>query len=286
MRLAPRGDACVNFDFTRVAMVGFGKLLIGFAVKIAVVTPYYKETLDQIQRCHRSVKDQTVPCDHFLVSDGFPQDVIDGWDAHHIRLPNHADYGDTPRMVGAASAASLGYDAILLLDADNWFEPVHVETLVALARESEADVITCTRMLRRCVDLTPMGACTESDGNTFNDTNCYMVMARAFPIFRAWGFKDPSLGIVGDRIFWNALKTLPLKLAHSDRATVNYVTTFGFHYAIRGEEPPENAKDIVRMPDGKFKMMSWAESREYLKKLMDEQAETSTSILAGEYIAK
>lgn len=251
-------------------------------MKIAVVTPYYKETLDQIERCHRSVVDQTVACDHFLVSDGFPQDAIDTWGAIHLKVPNHKDYGDTPRMIGAGSAASLGYDAILLLDADNWFEPEHVEVLLRLAQESSADVITCTRMLRRSTDLSPMGACLESDGKTFNDTNCYMVMRRAFPIFRAWGFKDPSLGIVGDRIFWNALKTLPVKIAHSDRATVNYVTTFAFHYVIRGEEPPAGSKDIVRMPDGSFKMMTWDESRAYAASLADNQAARAAAQLSSQ----
>ncbi|RYD67416.1 MAG: glycosyltransferase, partial [Verrucomicrobiaceae bacterium] len=163
-------------------------------MKIAVVTPYYRETAEQLTRCHQSIKDQTVKTDHFFVSDGFPNPIVDTWDCVHIKVPNHADYGDTPRLIGAASAASLRYDAILLLDADNWFEPDHVQTLLDVQAREQADVVTCSRMLIRS-DLTRMGECIESDGKRFNDTNCYLVMKHAFPLFRAWGFKDPSLGV-------------------------------------------------------------------------------------------
>lgn len=225
-------------------------------MRIAVVTPYYKETLEQLQRCHDSVKNQTLPTDHFLIADGFPKPEVDGWDCFHLKIPNHADYGDTPRAIGTASAAAMKYDAILLLDGDNWYEPDHVEALWNVHVETGADVVTCARMLRRTPDLSILGPDHESDGITFNDTNCYLIAARAFPLFRAWSYKDPALGIVGDRIFWNALKTCEdITIGRSDRPTINYATTFSFHYDQYGETPPDHCKQIVRVEGGGYEMM-------------------------------
>lgn len=232
-------------------------------MRIAVVTPYFRESLDQLKRCHDSVAAQTVPCTHFLISDGNPMAEADTWDCIHIKGPNHNDYGDTPRAIGTASAASLGYDAILLLDGDNWYEPDHVETLLAVQAQTKADVVTCARMLRRSPDLSVMGVDFESDGVTFNDTNCYLVMRDAFPLFRAWSHKDASLGIVGDRIFWNACRSQEnnIKIARSPKPTINYVTTFSCHYVQYGETPPDHAKEIVRTTDGRFMMMNSKEVR-------------------------
>lgn len=41
--------------------------------RFAIVTPYYKESHETLDRCIGSVRRQTVAADHFLVSDGFPQ---------------------------------------------------------------------------------------------------------------------------------------------------------------------------------------------------------------------
>lgn len=225
-------------------------------MRIAVVTPYCRESLEQLQVCHESVRNQTVACDHILVADGFPKPEVDGWQAQHIKGPHHNDYGDTPRLLGTASAATQGYDAILLLDGDNWFEPNHVETLLAVATQTGADVVTCARMLRRSPDLSVMGVCFESDGVHFNDTNCYLIRKKAFPLFRAWGFKDPALGIVGDRIFWNCVKNIDdIKVARSPAPTINYVTTFSCHYVQHGETPPDHAKEIVKLAAGGYTMM-------------------------------
>lgn len=231
-------------------------------MRIAVVTPYCRETLDQLRRCHESVINQTVPTDHFLVSDGFPMAEVDDWKCTHIKVPHHNDYGDTPRLIGTSSAATLGYDAILLLDGDNWFNENHVETLLSVQDQTKADVVTCARTLRRSTDLSVLGVCFESDGVLFNDTNCYMVMRSAFALFRAWGFKDQSLGIVGDRIFWGCVKGVEdIKVVRSPAPTVHYVTTFSCHYVMHGEEPPANAKEIVRTLDGHYEMMRSSDVR-------------------------
>ena len=96
-------------------------------MRVAVVTPYYKEPRGWIERCIASVAAQTHACDHFLVADGHAQDWIDGAGVRHLRLDRgHGDYGNTPRALGALLAVSEGYDAIAFLDADNWYAPEHV----------------------------------------------------------------------------------------------------------------------------------------------------------------
>ena len=56
-------------------------------MRIAVVTPYYKEPTDILRRCHDSVMAQTCPVTHIMVSDGHPNPEVDQWNAIHVRLP-------------------------------------------------------------------------------------------------------------------------------------------------------------------------------------------------------
>ena len=88
-------------------------------MRIAIITPYYKEPTEVLRRCHDSVKAQTYPATHFMLADGHPNPEVDNWDVVHIKLPAHGDSCDTPRAIGALSASAQGFDAISLLDADN-----------------------------------------------------------------------------------------------------------------------------------------------------------------------
>lgn len=240
-------------------------------MRVAVITPYCKEPIEKLKRCHDSVFNQTAKRDgniitHFLIADGYPKPEISNWAGTvHITLPNHNDYGDTPRLVGSASATTMLYDAILFLDADNWFEANHIEKMMQIQKETQADVITCPRIIRR-LDENPMGICFESDGKTFNDTNCCMIMQSCFAVCRAWGFKDPSLSIIGDRVLWQAILKSGCKIARSNAPTVNYETTFATHYRAFGETPPPGCKIILQTTDGRHIMASWEAFLEYAKK--------------------
>lgn len=216
-------------------------------MKVAVITPYFKESTELLQRCHDSVMGQTIgEVTHIMVSDGFPNPVVDTWEnTIHIKLPNHADYGDTPRAVGGLTASNMGFDAVTLLDADNWFEPNHIQALSDVQKKTGVAVVTGTRYLRR-PDESIMAVCTESNGDSFNDTNCYLIMRPAFGAFSAWGFKDPKLGIIGDRIFWQALLRLKVSRAHCSIPTVNYATMFATHYLQYKEQPPAGSKVIAK----------------------------------------
>ena len=41
-------------------------------MKYAVITPYYKEPTEKLWRCHASVKAQTIPAAHVMVSSEVP----------------------------------------------------------------------------------------------------------------------------------------------------------------------------------------------------------------------
>jgi hypothetical protein len=235
-------------------------------MRIAVVTPYFKEPLEVLKRCHDSVAAQTLPdVTHFMIGDGHGRPEIDAWPCVHIKLPvNHNDYGDTPRVMAANSAATLGYEAIALLDADNWYEPHHLDTLLRAQRETAADVVFGTRTLVR-PDGSVMGVDTDSDGENFVDTNCLMFMKAAFPILRQWGFKDPRSGIVGDKVLWSIIRASSAKRTMVTEPTVNYVTTWAYAYVDRGEAPPPGAKFLAPVEGEPYPLMFdyYAEKQRY-----------------------
>ena len=89
--------------------------------KVAVITPYYKIEPDKLERCIKSVAQQTLKCDHIIVADGIPQTLPTGYNIMHIVLPaNVGNSGSTPRGLGAQYAFAQGYDAVAFLDADNF----------------------------------------------------------------------------------------------------------------------------------------------------------------------
>ncbi len=122
-------------------------------MKVAVVSAYYKESSQVLQRCIDSVAGQTHRCTHFLVSDGHPQAIVDVQPVRHVKLgASHGDYGDTPpRAIGSMLAIREGFDAIAYLDADNFFLRDHIKVMVdaLAAADGEFDVVTSRRFLMR-----------------------------------------------------------------------------------------------------------------------------------------
>jgi hypothetical protein len=229
-------------------------------MKIAVVTPYYKETTDKLARCVSSVENQTHPCTHIMVADGHPNAYFDQANVQHIVLPQaHGDFGDTPRCIGTMAAYSQGFDAVCWLDADNWFEPNHIATMVELMIEHGVSVVTASRNL-----YSPTGAfiglCTESDGINFNDTNCYFLSRKAMPLAAQWVFKDKAASVVGDRVIFSSIcKSFPARF-HCRTPTVNYETYVAGHYLERGMTPHPEARIIFRMENEEnFQTMLYSE---------------------------
>ena len=213
------------------------------SLRVAVVTPYYRETPEILRHCHDSVRTQTSPCTHFLIADGHPQEDLANWSAQHIILAqSHGDVGDTPRCIGSLSAMNQGYDAIAYLDADNWYYPHHIETMIDLHRRTGAAVCTATRSIHR-LDGSLMYVDThECDGKNHVDTNCLFLTRTAFRVLPVWAMMPQQLYWYGDRIFWQALLARGLATAHHPQPTVAYRTPHQAHYRNIGEPAPPGTK--------------------------------------------
>ena len=132
--------------------------------------------------------------------------------------------------------------------------------MVEVMQGQDAPVVTCPRNLYR-LDGSFMAVDTESNGIHFNDTNCYLIRRDAFHLLRAWGLKDKRLCIIDDRVFWATVKDSGLKIVRSALATVNYPTSFAFHYSQNKEPIPDDTKVIMQI-DGELTMRTYTQYKE------------------------
>ncbi|NWG46887.1 MAG: glycosyltransferase [Alphaproteobacteria bacterium] len=214
-------------------------------MRIAVVTPYYKEPSDWLSTCLESVRAQDVDCTHILVADGHARDDLPEADPRlvHMRLPRaHADYGDTPRTLGALSAVTLGFDAIAFLDADNWYYPGHLSTMARLAAEHGVCVVTASRELYTREGVL-MYEDDFSDGKRHADTSCYFLTRPAFRILPYWMLKPLWMGPIDDQIFYTAIRGHNLPRHHHPEPTVGYRTPYQTHYEKAGLPLPPDVKN-------------------------------------------
>lgn len=218
-------------------------LIFADRMRVAVITPYHRESLEMLQHCHDTVRTQTYPCTHFFVADGNPHPEISNWSAHHLVLPQgHQDMGDTPRCLGSLSAMNLGFDAIAYLDADNWYYPNHVEAMVQLHRATGSLVCTATRSIHRSDGSLMYIDEQESDGNKHVDTSCFFLTRGSFGVLPVWAMKPKELALIDDTIFWQAIRGRGYATAHHPRPTVAYRTTFQVHYRNIAETPPPGSR--------------------------------------------
>src|SRR5579863_2363016 len=212
-----------------------------------VVTPYYTEDRSTLERCIRSVRGQSVGTDHLLVADGHPQDWIDHEGVRHLRLDrSHADHGNTPRGVGALLAAAEGFDAIALLDADNWVDCNHLEICLSAAARAgrKCDFVIARRRFRR-QDGSVLPVQDEAVSEHV-DTNCFVFLPGSYHLLSFWALMPKPLSMAGDRIFWAGVRARRLvgALVH-DLVTVNYSTMWAGEYVKNGEIPPDGAKTVA-----------------------------------------
>lgn len=212
--------------------------------RVAIVTPYYQETQALLERCLSSVRRQTLQADHFMVADGHPQDWIDAYcrSGAHIRLNrSHGDAGNAARALGALLAIAEDYEAIGLLDADNWLEPDHVETCLAVAG-GRCDYVVAKRVLRR-----PDESVMPLADNWPFDTNCLFFLRGAFFMLPQWAMIPLRHAKIGDRVFHGLLAQQDLTFVQTDHPTVNYHNLWAASYRALGEPLPPGAKESVRL---------------------------------------
>jgi hypothetical protein len=209
---------------------------------VAVLTPYFREPLAQIERCHRSVMRQTIRCEHILVADGFPRAEIDAWRATHLRLATSSgNFGDTPRHLAAEAAIEAGFGGIVYLDADNWFRPRHVESLVACHLARRTPLCHSARTLHRA-DGTMLPLLQRGDNNEHVDGNCLFVASEAFDLPLLWGTWPTELSSIGDRMIWRAAMARGYPHSFTGALTLGYEASHVAFYRAAGEVPPGDAR--------------------------------------------
>jgi glycosyltransferase involved in cell wall biosynthesis len=204
-------------------------------MRVMVITPTTGK--ESLLKAIESVTDQSIdiPVEHLIVFDGtraesdffmledgmhgcptfmtLPENVGgDGWYGHRV-------YAAMPLMVNA--------DYILFLDEDNWFEPNHVETMIAKIKSK--DLMWSYSLRRICNeageyicddDCESLGRYPTVYDHTINfvDTNCYCfkreyLVGIAHNFYGKWG---------ADRPFYRAAASALPAFGCTGEATVNY----------------------------------------------------------------
>jgi len=213
--------------------------------RVAVLTPYSREPLRILERCHQSVRSQTIECSHIFVADGYPRDELDAWDVRHLRIfPPSNDSGDTPRKLAGEAAAERKFDAVLYLDADNWLRPRHAESLLALSLARGVSVCHAGRTLHRD-DESVMPLIQQGDNCEHVDTSCMLLTSAAFKLLSIWGRWPRALSPIDDRLFWRAIQSNGFECAFTGALTTCYEAThLGFYRALRETPPPGTRPDL------------------------------------------
>jgi glycosyltransferase involved in cell wall biosynthesis len=210
------------------------------------VTPYYKEDPKVLKRCLDSVRNQSISCDHILVSDGFPQKWVDETGVRHLSLDrSHGDAGNTARGLGTLLAIAEEYEGIGLLDADNWLEKNHLEICLDAAGKADGgsascDFVIAQRYFRR-FDETIMPI-DETVGHV--DTSCFFFLPGSYSFLPQWALMPRRISAAGDRFFYAFIMQKNLRVATTNVKTVNYHSTYVYPYLGLGETPPPEAKEL------------------------------------------
>jgi glycosyltransferase involved in cell wall biosynthesis len=217
-----------------------------------VITPYYREGVDFLEQCHQSVLEQQgVAADHIMVADGLPNKEVESWNARHVKLPTcHEDNGNTPRSVGGLIAEAEDYDFVAYLDADNWFHPNHLISLLQIFEQTSAPVCCSWRTFHRLDgSILPIGV-EPSEENFFHvDTSCFLLHRSAFRAITIWHRIPRPLSPVCDRVFRLYLKRQGFLFGYSKSRTVAFRSQYKWHYVMAGETPPPGAKPLTLLRD-------------------------------------
>ncbi len=218
-------------------------------LRVAVVTPYHRESAATLRRCLHSVHAQTHPqVRHYLVADGHPQtELLGEWpQVRHIVLPHaHGNFGCTPRGIGAQCALGDDVDVVCFLDADNLLQPDHVASLAqvygqARARGARLDAVLASRHMflpgHEHLRMAPAG---EEPGGTFADTSCISLSRSAGFLWGAWCQIPRSLTPICDRVMCWLMQHHRLTVAWTGQRTVLYESNWSSTYVQAGLPVPD-----------------------------------------------
>ncbi len=197
-----------------------------------------------LRQAHESVLRQGVNAHHILVADGHPRAEIDDWEATHVTLPRaHGDNGNTPRGIGSMLAMAERYDFIAYLDADNWFHPDHLRSLLSVYQATKPDVCCSFRTLH-ALDGTLMVGLRDADEAALEhvDTSCYLIHSSVFDYLKVWLTMPRILSPICDRIFYRGLFARGVRFGFSRSPSVAFRSQYAMHYRAAGRAMPEGIK--------------------------------------------
>jgi hypothetical protein len=219
----------------------------GAALRIAVVTPYWRPPPGRLERCIESVQAQTVPVTHFLVADGEAVDLPQAPGRVHVVLPvNVNSLGATPRGIGAQIAFNQGFDLVAMLDADNWFAPDHLEQVAERFAQGDLDLVYARRRI-----VFPDGdVLTTPDPEDISglhvDTNCQILSRRVAFLAGVWGMYPPQFGSGEDRLPPAVVRQMNLRADWLPEPTVWYESNWLTHYRLAGKQAVTPARNRPR----------------------------------------
>jgi len=206
--------------------------------KIAVVTPYYKIENKKLERCCESVASQTIKCDHILVGDGERQPLPGKYNYTHIFLPfNVGNSGATPRGIGGIYAFAQDYDVVSFLDADNWYDSVHLEMALNTMLENKVDLVFAKRNIIFADGEILKNEDPEDANGGHVDTNCYIFSKRVAYLMSHMALYPKSFGVGEDRYLKKIIEAMKIKTAHIEQKTVWYETHWALHYKLANKKP-------------------------------------------------
>ena len=212
---------------------------------VAVITPYFKESLSKLRRCHESVINQGPNVRHFMIADGFPQVELNQWKLMHIGLPQaHSDNGNTPRGIGGMIAFAQGFDAVAYLDADNWFAREHIASMRQTQHLTGASVVCSWRTIVLPDGTLVNGLDPEDQRKTHVDTSCYMITREAAFLASLWAKMPQKLGPICDRIFLRSALEAETMISWTHKPTVFFETNYLLHYRMAHKTPETPVHDI------------------------------------------
>jgi hypothetical protein len=150
-----------------------------------------------------------------------------------------------------------GYDAIAYLDADNWFYPHHIQSMVSLHYQTAAAVCTAARTIHRVEGTLLYADRSESDGRVHVDTSCLFLTRSAFRVLPLWAMMPPQMGPCCDRIIWRSILARHLTHAHNPEPTVAFRSRYEWHYNVAGESLPQG---IISNSENTKKALEWWEA--------------------------
>ena len=206
--------------------------------KVAVISAYAHETTETLMKCIASVERQTIECTHILVADGLPNADIERLSSErfiHLSLPENIGFNQCG--IGVELAFAMGFEVVAILDADNWYEPNHLEKALTQINQTNADVVFAKRKV-----IFPDGEILSVDdpqdnSGLFADTNCLVLTSKVRAVTPVWLMWPTCFGAGEDRAICICLRQLNFNVAMNKDATVWYQTNWSHHYKLQKKLP-------------------------------------------------